>query len=295
MMRALLLLLLTSSLIGCAHRVDAVFVELEDPDFQKITKSNVAAVVIANVVGYPDQNGKPYPPKFADAVRFIKDVPEKTAIYVGLVYVDNFNAHQADETYLRKAAKEDGEVARAFLEYLSKNGVTRPIAGWYLAREIHNFDDAGQQTLIGMYLKDAASNLPSGDVLIAPFFDTGCKESKTLNAERTAEMFAQLVRGTRITHLLLQDGFTGRFDHKCDPGTWDQYAIVAEQYEEKVAAAMKNVNVTFWVDLELEGEEATSPRIKRQYKILPRGTPVVAYKFQDCREKDVNPMKCPRK
>jgi hypothetical protein len=294
--RALLLFLLIAPLAAaCAHRrVDAVFIELEDPHMARIECSSVSSVVIANVVGYPDQNGKPYEPKFPAAVELIRKIPDDTAIYVGLVYVRNFKANEATKTYLEKAAVEDGQVAYDFLNYLAGQGVTRPIAGWYLAREIHNFDDSAREQQIKDYLKSAAK-LPPGDVLFAPFFVTVCEGSKSLSAERTAAMFANLVRGTRITHLLLQDGFTGRFSHKCDWPSWDKYADEAERYEDAVAAAMKNENKKFWVDLELEGPEAGTDRIKRQYGIVPDGAPVVAYKFQDCRDKNVNAEKCPPK
>jgi hypothetical protein len=272
--------------------IHGVFVELEHRD--RIAESKANAIVIANIIGY-DTGGCPRYDKFSQAAELIQSASLDAAIYVGLVYGRDFRSDVATEEELDRARREDVIVAKEFLAYLKERKINRKLAGWYLAREIHNFDDSAQQERIHQYLERVSRDLPKlGAILIAPFFVTGCSGSGTLNAKATGTMFADLIKGTKITHLLLQDGFSARFDHACSWPDWKKYALTAEDYEREVSKAVRKLKVKFWVDMEVFGAEATADRIAAQYAILPDTARVIAYKYDDCRKQGMNADVCPK-
>ena len=271
-----------------------VFVELEHAE--NVCRSDARVVIIANIVGY----GEGCSPcrKFEKAATVLEVMPKETEVYVGLVYEANFESDKATKAQLQNAWREDRDVAIQFLDYLKERKIDRRPNGWYLAREVHNFDDLEQRKLIrDEYLEPAADALPDfGAVLIAPYFVTGCDGSATLKATETGAMFAELVKNTKITHLLLQDGFSARFDHLCDTKL-SNYTKAAERYEQKIAEAVRAEGVQFWIDMEVFDykEPAEVARIKKQRKIVPPNTPIVAYRYDDCRAKKLNAAVCPER
>jgi hypothetical protein len=103
-------------------------------------------------------------------------------------------------------------------------------------------------------------------------------------------MFASFVRDTKITRLLLQDGFGARMDHACQAQdeSIDAYQENARDYLACVKGAMPE-GVQFWVDLEAfvkhKGDcDILQCRLDWQFLTVPPKTRVIAYRLKECRE-----------
>lgn len=202
------------------------------------------------------------------------------------MYDANFDVFSAD---LTKAKKQDVDVATAFLARLTVEQKRR-ISGWYLAREWHNFDDANAQSRLRTYLLDLTNELPPmKEVLVAPFFVIRTDACTTPKDEAgTATMFAALLANTKITRLLLQDGFGARNERECKWG--DDVAAYAERaktYAQRVAAAMPanayGKKIELGLDLEAFGDVGPDMcRLDLQFAVVPQKARVIVYEHRAC-------------
>lgn len=269
--------------------IQAAFVTVDDESDWAWLRGNapVSEIVIHNIFGYGD--GCPTGCDKTDAaVQLIRDVDPNLKIHVGLVYEEHFHPHKATEKQLAAAAYEDASVARKFLHRLQKERLAHRISGWYLGREIYNFADTTKDAQVQTYLRVASCALPPvGDISIAPYFGPVCKDSETRDAKATATMFANLVRDTKVTRVLLQDGFGARNDRACKFDDINRYQAVAREYEREVKDALPP-NVAFWIDLEYFVKDNTGDapekirqcRLDWQYATVPKGTPIITFGYK---------------
>lgn len=279
-----------------AGPVRRVFIDL-DSSFDWvpfIQRHEVDEVVIQALVGY-DTTGARHP-KLAEARELIDSVPDNVKVYVGLVYQDNFHSDTASQTTLRSAAVEDSVMADSIWNRVPPTNRSR-IAGWYIAREIHNFQKATpaeqriQQDLIRGYLARVSAALPGpGRVLISPFFvpPVEARHDDLLGIDSTAALFAELVRGTHVTDLLLQDGTSVRLDDRGQGCSWplDGYLAVAAAYASAIKEALPGT-VTFWSNVEAFGDEANRRRVRNQISHTPAGSPVIVFAYRGCQRTGV--------
>lgn len=278
------------------REVKAAFVQLDEPQQWRwlLEGHDLEEIVIANIVGY----GEGCPPAGCDktevALELIKAVDDAMLhgtikplrIHVRLVYEDQFHSQDVTPEHLDQAQLEDVRVARAFLRRAQQAGVAHRISGWYLGRELHNFDDTAQAKRIHDYLRGTSAALPRvGDISIAPFFVPVCEGAKLRDARATGELFASLVAGTQITRLMLQDGFGTRNSRVCTYDSIDEYASKAVHYAREVKAALPP-SVEFWVDLEAFVLEETKDdplacRLDVQFASVPAGAPVIVFGCSD--------------
>ncbi|HEV3050658.1 MAG TPA: DUF4434 domain-containing protein [Longimicrobium sp.] len=245
----------------------------------------VDEVVIQNIIG------KPYD-KRDEALEVLKAAGTRgIRVYVGLVYEDKFNSDTMSATALEIAAQEDIDTAKAFVQMAG--ALENQIAGWYLAREIHNFRDTvrdslgrSQHSLVRGYLEKVTLGLPPRPrVLISPYFVPPVPQRPELvGIDETATFFAYLVQGTGVTDVLLQDGTGARNDPLKNLGcTWplDSYLRVAAAYANAVEARLRP-GVTFWSNVEVFGDDATPDRVRKQLATIPPGRPLIAFAYRGC-------------
>lgn len=275
--------------------VDAVFIDFDGSGKWKefFDKHTVETVVIQNILGYPAA-GTPFD-KTGEAVELLDKAPaEVKNIYVGLVYEETFNVLDVSEQKLVDAAAEDGRVATAFWNRLTEKQRER-VAGWYLAREIHNFKtDMKRKKAVQKYLRDASNALPSRPaVLIAPYFVPPVKgKANLLDSRETGDLFAFLLAGSKVNALLLQDGMGARNDEKKElPCQWsvDNYLPVAAQFAREVNARLPE-GVQFWSTVEAFGD-ATPERLKKQLSVTPEGKPVIVFAYRHCSKTGLCPKR----
>lgn len=287
--------------VKAPREVTAAFIQIDEPQQWRwlLDGHEVEEIVIDNILGY----GEGCPPTGCDktdvALEVIRTLDEAilqgkmkpVRIHVGLVYEQHFHSDSVMAEQLDVAQLEDVRLARSFLRRAQRAGVAHRISGWYLGRELHNFPGAAQAELIHQYLRGTSAALPHvGDIAIAPFFVPVCKDSHSRDARATGEMFASLVAGTRITRLLLQDGFGARNEHACRFDNINAYAVEAVHYAREVKAALPS-SVQFWIDLESFVLDSTADdplacRLDVQFASVPAGTPVIVFGCSD------DPMLC---
>jgi hypothetical protein len=242
----------------------------------------VEEVVIQNIIG------KPYD-KRREALQLLQAAAERgIKVYVGLVYEDEFNPDTMSAVTLASVAQEDIDTARTFVKMTESLGLE--FAGWYLARELHNFrdpPDRSQRSLIREhYLKKVTSGLPPRErILISPYFVPPVPERPDLvGIDSTAELFAYLVQGTGVTDVLLQDGTGARNDPLKELGCeWplDSYLRVAAAYTNAVERRLP-AGITFWSNVEVFGDDASPARVRRQLSAIPPERPVIAFAYRGC-------------
>lgn len=270
-----------------ARTIAGTFVEIDRNDWAKVAKSpKVGEIVIANIMGFDKSACQKGCDKSAQAIALIEAARPGMRIYVGLRYDANFSIATAD------GAKES-VLAHAFYKKLTPDQKKR-IAGWYLAGEWHNSAAAGYQKKVIEYLKAATvtNPLPPGEVLVAPFFvirTTNCGD--VLDAKATATMFKAILAQSRVTRLLLQDGFGARNERTCKWGDdIDSYQKHAASYVKEISTNMpenagipKKKKVVFGVDLEAFGDLGKDQcRLNVQFATVPQGAPVIVYEHRAC-------------
>lgn len=270
-----------------ARVIEGVYVEVDDHDwYRAVNSKSVKEIVIANIVGFDGDSCKNGCDKSDQAIELLDATPEGIRIYVGLVYDANFSVQSAD---LVAAKAQDVQTAKDFLEKLTDKQKSR-ISGWYLGREWHNFKSADDQKKLRMYLLDVAKELPAvEEILVAPFFVAKTKTCTTPHdAKGTARMFSDLIAGTKITRILLQDGFGALNERECKWGDdIDAYKPVAQKYAKSVADAMpKNADgkkIEFSTILEAFGDVGKDQcRLDLQFAAVPKGARVIVYEHRAC-------------
>jgi hypothetical protein len=284
MLTAMLLLAATCQPVAGApfpRSADAVFIEADTPrDWAEfLGRVGKRDIVIANIRGFDKEVdackagcNKP------EAVKLIKAAPDTANIYVGLVYDKQFHGPAATDASLKLAADRDIKAARWLLKQLTASDAAK-IKGWYLAREIYNFAEEAPERAFRKYYARLSRDLPPGELLIAPFFLPATDQCGARNAIATAAMFRCLTKDTRISRVMLQDGFAERNKHdvcKTDI-SFPKYEPHARAYEEAMAAIGQP-----WVIV--EAFELESGRLERQLAILPKGAKVAVYESCDCIE-----------
>ena len=261
--------------------IDGVFVEIDRYDWYRVVQSkSVTEIVIANIKGYDAEDCLKGCPKYDQAKALIDAARPGMKIYVGLRYDKNFQIDAA------KGAKES-EIGWEFWNLLSPDQKRR-VKGWYIAGEWHN--ESGKAEAIRKYLEAATMNLPPGEVLVAPFFVVRGEDkcTKALSAPETAAMFKKILAETKVTRLLLQDGFGARDERACKfNDSDDSYQAAAKLYIDEIAKAMpKNKNgvqVVFGIDLEAFGDLGPHQRrLDLQFALVPKGAPVIVYEHRAC-------------
>lgn len=99
-----------------------------------------------------------------------------------------------------------------------------------------------------------------------------------LSASDTAKWFQSLIAGTRVTRVMLQDGFGARNSHTACTREWSvaDYAIHAQEYEAQMAAIGQQ-----WIIVEAF-DHCEKGRLDRQFDVLPDNAKVIVYQYDDC-------------
>ncbi|HEX8169971.1 MAG TPA: DUF4434 domain-containing protein [Thermoanaerobaculia bacterium] len=194
-------------------------------------------------------------------------------VYLGLTDGAGFDVDKATPESLAGALQTDRQVFQA--------AKSLPHDGWYIGREAHNSSNAeAMKRMRELYLKPLAADLFADRprVLLSPYFNPAPDED-FLGPEETAQAFATLVAGTKITTIALQDGTGVRFDEDERYCTWPDlrvYLAQAAAYESAVAKALPG---KFWLNVEAFGDDATPSRFRRQREIAPAAK-IVTYEWK---------------
>ncbi|HET7460769.1 MAG TPA: DUF4434 domain-containing protein [Longimicrobium sp.] len=288
-----------------ADSIRAVFMALDDRLDTSISQQRaffdtfrMNAVVVHSIVGYRSLHSSRTANRVRQAAYLLHNRPPGTAVYIGLAYAEKFNSDELSPADVQLAIDQD-LAAAAELRRVAGTDTSR-IAGWYLSREIHNFNlvpparQTEQVKRIRAYLEGVAGALhPRGKVLISPYFvpKVRPRESELLGPAATGALFAQLVRRTGVTDVLLQDGVGVRNspDHQLEcrwPDAAD-YIPIAARYAEAVSRSLPD-SVTFWSNLEGFVQDSDRPvdvqrRFAQQLSVVPAGRPLVMYDAAQCK------------
>lgn len=225
-----------------------------------------------------------------DLLRLVADTRPEMVVIVGLVYDSAFDPSEAGRKALDAASRDDIRRAREFWSALSKDE-RAVVGGWYLAREISNASDDGRAG-VQRYLHKTAEGLPvaGGRVLIAPFFTPPTQSDPgTMGPAKTAAYFHDIVDGTRITDVAVQDGIGARNEHgqSCH---WSRDSALSQSavFMDSIGAAM-DVRRHLWATVEMFGHstdgdtgQVLRSRIARQLSQVPPTRPVVAFAYREC-------------
>jgi hypothetical protein len=274
--------------------VIGVFVSLQDKpnEWRSFFRDHrVETVIVQNILGYRNAYVTPYR-KQEEAALVLQSRPTDVRIYVGLAFDERFYAPYVNADSLNRLFIQDSVVAWQFWNGLADSTRQR-ITGWYIAHEIHNFVPSDEQRAqLRAYLRRTARSLPPRrEILIAPYFVPPTKGGEDLlGAEETGAFFADLIRGTPITGLLLQDGAGAMADpeRQCEWSV-DAYLRQAAHFAREVERALPP-GVKFTTVLEAFGD-TTANRLRLQRSITPRGSPVIVYEAQECSTSGL----CPRR
>jgi hypothetical protein len=260
-------------------------------DWYRVLKNpKISEIIIANIKGYDDEDCENGCDKTEEALDLLEVVPAGKKVYVGLVYEKDFNVKKIGDA----ARDQDCAMAKAFWKAAKKRNLHGRINGWYLGREWHNFApkeaDATDKANLKKYLRELSAELrgefPSHVIAVAPFFRPHSKKicPEYPDAPTTATRFRELLDGTDVNLLLLQDGFGVRHKYACmSKLSLADYASAAEMYATEVAAAMNLLKIRFAVDLEAFGPlEKDQCRLPVQFQSIPSQTPVFVYSQRDC-------------
>lgn len=212
-----------------------------------------------------------------------------TQVFLGLGYDTAWYKRWKDETFLRQLAEKNG--ALATLLWTRYGARHKSFSGWYIPQEAwnENYSDDQIKNLRDLYYekvveqcKRLAKDLP---VAVAPFFNPNEEfidsEAPAQNAERFAKAYAQLLNGSQIDIVMLQDGVGAR---KVDPANFNQKIVPYFDAFKRLCAPMVK---ELWGDLEAyrtvgtdERRPAETDRFIRQVEtFVPLTAHVVTFEF----------------
>jgi len=258
------------------------------------------AVVVHNIKGYDSINDPAPVNRIRQAVYLLQHRPAHTDVYIGLGYQENFYAKTVTATDLETGIRQDRALADTLL--MRADTFANRITGWYIAREIHNFladDQPAQTALVHGFLRREGDTLPRGGllpenprILISPYFipKVPPREDELLDPAGTGKLFADLVEGTKITDVLLQDGTGVRNspDHQlaCSWRNPAHYRPIAARYMDAVFRSLPKGKV-FWANLEGFVQDSdrlhdVKRRFAQQLSVVPAGRPLIMYAAAQC-------------
>jgi hypothetical protein len=284
--------------------LDGAFVQLwpemstamNDSQWQDVLEAMNKAGLQIIIVQYLRHNNTDLFP--SDPGKF--DAPEKiltyadghpgTQVFIGLGYDTAWYNQWRNDQYLRTLAEKNRTLATTlWTRYGSRHA---SFSGWYIPQEMWNENYTADQikNLRELYYaslirhcKSLSKDMP---IAVAPFFNPnkdyiGQSETPAQNAERFAELYAQLLNGSQIDIVMLQDGVGAR---KIEPADFkDKISPYYDAFRRLCAPKVKEL----WADLEAYREIGNDKRrpapadrfLKQVEMFAPLGAHAVTFEF----------------
>lgn len=199
-------------------------------------------------------------------------------VYLGLEYNDKlFNdlgGNSSVKQALEQQAANDGALAQTVADYVKSKGAD--FDGWYITTELGNWSwssDPQRKAQFAKYVADVAAAClkakPTNDkgepmkVAISPYFNPVEENSgasvSNLSAERFAQHVSDIVTGSSVTNIMMQDGI-GAQATNTESFVTDYFT----EMQKKLPA-----NMTLAADVELFAGNQTAPedRVLNQLKV----------------------------
>ncbi|MDX6528439.1 MAG: hypothetical protein QOH41_729 [Blastocatellia bacterium] len=284
--------------------LDGAFIQLwpemstamNDSDWQDVLNAMNNAGLQVIIVQYLRHNDTDLFPsnqaKFDPTEKILKfaDGHPGMQVFIGLGYDTAWYDHWKDDQFLRRLAEKNRTLATTlWTRYGSRH---TSFSGWYIPQEMWNENYTTDQikNLRELYYASVAGHCKSLSkgmpIAVAPFFNPnedyiGQSETPAQNAERFAALFAQLLNGSQIDIVMLQDGVGAR---KIEPANFNLRIIpYYDAFKRLCAPRVKEL----WADLEAyrtigsdERRPAQADRFMKQIEMFaPLTTRTVTFEF----------------
>jgi hypothetical protein len=211
-----------------------------------------------------------------------------THVFLGLGYDTAWYNQWKNDQFLRLLAEKNRLLAtQLWTRYGARH---KSFSGWYIPQEAWNENYSDEQIKnLQLYYTEVVRHCKSLSkgllVAVAPFFNPneefiGTVETPAQNAERFAKAYAQLLDGSQIDIVMLQDGVGAR---KIEPSNFNERIVpYFDAFKRFCAPKVKEL----WADLEAyrtvgdERRPAEAARFIKQIEMLgPLATHAVTFEF----------------